>query len=671
MSEFEDPDIARLVTALNGLDTRRLHNWGTRLAGILAGGGRLLVAGNGGSAAQAQHFTAELTGRFHASRRPLSALALHVDTSTVTAVGNDFGFDEVFARQVCAHGRPGDVLVGLSTSGRSRNVVRAMVAAHELGMETWAMTGQAPSDLSRACDEYVAVDADSASTIQECHLVAIHRVCAVVDAIVGAAEEPNHFAAVGLSDPAPTGTTPKRAARPLVIVGDVLLDVDLVGEVERVSPEAPVVVVTRARRHSRPGGAGLAAILAAGEGHTVTLVTAIPEDHAGREVAQVLRQAGVSVVNLGTSGQMAVKTRIRARGQTVLMLDESPAPTPVGRLPASGEATLRDCAAVVVADYGRGVAASADIREVIADIAGRTPVVWDPHPLGPPPVAGVTVAVPNAREVRGAAGAAHPPGLMGDVACARIAREGWKVGHVVVTRGESGAVVIADDTALPVVAPAKSTPGADSWGAGDRFAVALAGELAGGAVVSTAVHRAVVAASEYVSKTASIPACAADRQVTAGDAQAVVDRVRAAGGTVVATGGCFDLLHRGHVELLEQARRLGDCLVVCLNSDTSVARLKGSPRPIVPAHDRHEVLLALACVDAVVVFDEDTPAEVLTRLRPDVWVKGGDYAVAELPERLVVESAGGHVVLVPYLDGRSSTALIERAGSRPQETPCR
>jgi D-beta-D-heptose 7-phosphate kinase/D-beta-D-heptose 1-phosphate adenosyltransferase len=142
---------------------------------------------------------------------------------------------------------------------------------------------------------------------------------------------------------------------------------------------------------------------------------------------------------------------------------------------------------------------------------------------------------------------------------------------------------------------------------------------------------------------------------------ALLERVRAAGGTVVATGGCFDLLHAGHVATLRAARGLGDCLVVCINSDDSVRRLKGPARPLVSAPDRARVLEALEFVDAVVVFDEDTPAQVLDRLRPDVWAKGGDYAGADLPEAAVLRSWGGQAVVLPYLEGHSTTALVERS----------
>jgi D-beta-D-heptose 7-phosphate kinase / D-beta-D-heptose 1-phosphate adenosyltransferase len=147
-------------------------------------------------------------------------------------------------------------------------------------------------------------------------------------------------------------------------------------------------------------------------------------------------------------------------------------------------------------------------------------------------------------------------------------------------------------------------------------------------------------------------------------AQALAARVRAAGGTVVATGGCFDLLHAGHVRSLEAARALGDCLIVCLNSDASVRRLKGPDRPLVPQRDRAAVLEALAHVDAVAIFDEDEPSAILRSLRPHVWAKGGDYAARDLPEAEALREWGGHTVLVRHVPGRSTTGLIEEATRR-------
>jgi phosphoheptose isomerase len=178
--------LAALTSAAAALedDIGTLERWGRTLAHRLLEGGRLLAAGNGGSAAEAQHLTAELVGRFVDDRTPLAAIALHADTSTLSALGNDFGFEEVYARQVRAHGRPGDVLLLLSTSGRSANLLRAADAARETRMVTWGLTGRAPNPLADLCDEAVCVDCDAGATAQELHLVAVHLLCAAVDRYV-------------------------------------------------------------------------------------------------------------------------------------------------------------------------------------------------------------------------------------------------------------------------------------------------------------------------------------------------------------------------------------------------------------------------------------------------------------------------------------------------------
>jgi D-sedoheptulose 7-phosphate isomerase len=173
--------LARSLSALEG-DLDLIEGWGDRLGDVLLGGGRLLAVGNGGSAAQAQHLTGELVGRFEDDRPPLSALALHAETSSLTAIGNDFGADEAYARQVRAHGREGDVLLALSTSGASANVVAAVEAANASGLVTWGLTGAGPNPLTDRCDEAVCVAAPRTATVQEVHLVVVHLLCAAVDA---------------------------------------------------------------------------------------------------------------------------------------------------------------------------------------------------------------------------------------------------------------------------------------------------------------------------------------------------------------------------------------------------------------------------------------------------------------------------------------------------------
>lgn len=177
-------DALRDAVARTSVEATRLRGWGRQLAMVLPPGGRLLACGNGGSAAEAQHLTAELVGRFREERIPMSAIALHADTSALTAIANDYGDEEMFARGVRAHGRVGDVLMALSTSGASRNVIAAVKAAHEVGMVTWALTGRGPNELAGMCDESICVDAESTATVQEIHLMLIHGLCMALDDVL-------------------------------------------------------------------------------------------------------------------------------------------------------------------------------------------------------------------------------------------------------------------------------------------------------------------------------------------------------------------------------------------------------------------------------------------------------------------------------------------------------
>ncbi|MET8778727.1 SIS domain-containing protein [Nocardia sp. NPDC050713] len=185
MEEHFDALVAALGRNLRPAVARVLA-WGEQLAAVYDRGGRLFACGNGGSAAEAQHLTAELTGRFRDDRRPLSAISLHAETSSLTAILNDYGPDEMFARQLRAHGRPGDVLIAMSTSGSSANVIAAAKAGHEIGLATWAMTGPSPNTLAALCDDAIPIEADTVATVQEMHLVLVHSLCAAVEAALEA-----------------------------------------------------------------------------------------------------------------------------------------------------------------------------------------------------------------------------------------------------------------------------------------------------------------------------------------------------------------------------------------------------------------------------------------------------------------------------------------------------
>jgi D-beta-D-heptose 7-phosphate kinase / D-beta-D-heptose 1-phosphate adenosyltransferase len=451
---------------------------------------------------------------------------------------------------------------------------------------------------------------------------------------------------------------------PLVVIGDALLDRDVIGSVERLSPDAPVPVVDQDEARARPGGAALAAALAAGDGRAVTLVTALGADAAGAELRALLDDRRVDVCDLGLDGPTPEKVRIGPPGRPLLRLDRGGPIARVGEGDVAARAAIGWAAGVLVADYGRGMAAQAWVRAALEALDPRTPVVWDPHPRGAEPTAGARLVTPNLDEARRLAPEPAGDALPALASRARALMARWRARSVCITCGARGAV-LAQDGGPPIAVPADPAPHGDPCGAGDRFASIAAGALADGAATVDAVLAAVTGASRFVA------AGGAGAMVAGGpppqqdeDPLALAAGVRAAGGTVVATGGCFDLLHPGHIRTLEAARALGDCLIVCLNSDASVARLKGPGRPLVGQDDRAAVLRALRCVDAVLVFGEDTPAEALTLLRPHVWAKGGDYAGRDLPERRVLARWGGEAVLLPFIDGKSSTSIIKEASLR-------
>jgi rfaE bifunctional protein nucleotidyltransferase chain/domain/rfaE bifunctional protein kinase chain/domain len=439
---------------------------------------------------------------------------------------------------------------------------------------------------------------------------------------------------------------------PLVIIGDVMLDRDLDGRAERLSPDAPVPVVEDVEENTRPGGAGLAAFLAAEDGPAVVLVTPLGTDEVSRTLRELLTPR-VRIVELALSTSPPEKTRVRAGGHPLVRIDRSP-PGLVGEPGHEVEAAIAAAGAILVSDYGCGTAAQPRLRELLTAAASRVPLVWDPHPRGAEPVPGARLICPNLKEALAWCGR-RGEDLDTVARSAQEILDRHRADGVAVTMGERGAL-LSQGHGAPLVFPADPVSGNDTCGAGDRFAATAAGRLAKGALPSEAVEAAVASAAAFVARGAA-------SALPARPVGPVLDRVgaaRDAGGTVVATGGCFDVLHAGHVTTLRAARALGDCLVVCLNSDASVRRAKGPDRPVNSAADRAAVLSALECVDAVEIFEEDTPEEILRRLRPDVWVKGGDYTIDQLPEAAVVAGWDGRTVVLPYLPGRSTTRILAR-----------
>jgi D-beta-D-heptose 7-phosphate kinase / D-beta-D-heptose 1-phosphate adenosyltransferase len=464
----------------------------------------------------------------------------------------------------------------------------------------------------------------------------------------------------------------------VVVMGDVLLDVDVDGTVGRLAPDAPVPVLDVATRRESPGGAGLAALLCA-QGARVTLVAPLAEDDAGERVLETLRSS-MSVVPLGHAGGTRRKVRLRTDGRSLLRVDDGGPGTPTAVPREEVAAALGSADAVLVSDYGAGTTGHPVVRELLQGAARVTRLVWDPHPRGADPVPRAALVTPNLSEAR-ARGAddSGAPHVVGAALC----RE-WESRAVCVTGGADGAFLVdaGDRTSYY---PAPRVSGGDPCGAGDRFAATAVTALAGGSLLGEAVERAVVEASGWVAAGGAegfrrnaddpsglpgpdVSAPLDGRPGTTEELAALARRLRGEGRTLVATGGCFDIVHAGHVATLQAARRLGDRLVVLMNSDASVRRLKGPGRPVVEAADRARVLAALDCVDAIMVFDEDDPRRALDALAPDVWAKGGDYGATPLPEAEVVRRHGGRVVFLPYLGGRSTTSIIRRSELARQTT---
>ncbi|MEJ1114711.1 PfkB family carbohydrate kinase [Paenarthrobacter sp. CCNWLY172] len=457
----------------------------------------------------------------------------------------------------------------------------------------------------------------------------------------------------------------------ITVVGDVLLDVDINGAATRLSPDAPVPVVDVGDIRRRAGGAGLVATVLAQDGHSVSLVTALSDDDGASHLKRAL--SGVSVLTGVPLAPTPTKTRVRIGTHPMVRFDEGCAPAPVPASTGEMLAAIASAEAIVVADYGRGMTANTEIRAALADAVRHVPVVWDPHPAGSEPVQGVAVVTPNLAEAIAAAKAAGLEPSTGAEEAGRYLLERWGSSAVLVTRGADGALLMSAGAAQGI--PAPRTNVSDPCGAGDRLAGSLAVHLGSGMDLAQAAARAVEDASAFLAGGGAAALAVVTEAPDAGpvvelkglelvgaddfdpDGVQLARAVRAGGGTVVATGGCFDLLHAGHARTLAAARGMGDCLIVCLNSDESVRRLKGPHRPIVSVEDRAELLLALECVDAVVVFGEDTPEACLTELRPDIWVKGGDYTPEELPEARLVAGWGGRCVTVPFHPARSTSGL--------------
>ncbi len=467
----------------------------------------------------------------------------------------------------------------------------------------------------------------------------------------------------------------------VLVVGDVMLDRYVWGEVERISPEAPVPIVRAVHRTERAGGAGNVAMNLAGLGAQAVLLGFCGEDAERAALEGCLRGAGVDArLTAVRSHPTTTKLRILGGQQQMMRLDmeqtEGYQPAAYGALMEAMETALEAADALVLSDYAKGVLSEEVCQGAIAAAKRRgIPVLVDPKQRDLRRYRGATAICPNLSELAASTGgtARDVEGLL--AAGQKLAAE-LGLNYLVATLSEKGIAVLREDSQF--VAPAAARQVFDVSGAGDTVMATLALALASGLEIETAVQLANVAAGIVVGKVGTVPVTrdelltnlmpeielqAQEKVLTLEALLVRATAWRSAGQGIVFTNGCFDLLHVGHITLLEDARREGDRLVVAINSDASVRGLKGPARPIVGERERARILAALAAVDAVVVFEEPTPLRLIEALRPDVIVKGGDYREETVVGAKEVRSWGGRVKIVPTVAGFSTTKLIERANS--------
>lgn len=473
------------------------------------------------------------------------------------------------------------------------------------------------------------------------------------------------------------------AGRRVLVLGDVVLDEYWWGRVERVSPEGPVPVVALESRTLAAGGAANVARNLQALGARPILIGAVGADATGESLRDVLGGAGLDPGGLvAESGRVTPrKLRVGTRAQALLRVDdEAPQPISDGTAKAIGEraaVAVRGADAAVVSDYGKGCVDRRTVRRLVDSArAAGLPVIADPKGADPGLYHGVDYLVPNETELRALAGGAWA-GAAGRAEAAASVRARAGAEGLVLTRSEHG--VELHTKAGVVELPARAREVYDVTGAGDTFVAAFALGLGAGlsAVESCALGNAaagvkvgkrgtaVVTRAELEASLARWERSGLTKRRPLEDVRAAVEALRREGRRVVFTNGCFDLLHAGHVRYLQASRALGDCLVVGLNTDASVQRLKGPGRPILTLEERAQILSGLACVDYLVEFDDPTPVELIRALRPDVLTKGADYAVDEIVGAELVREWGGRVERVPLAEGLSTTSIIERIRRAP------
>jgi D-beta-D-heptose 7-phosphate kinase/D-beta-D-heptose 1-phosphate adenosyltransferase len=469
----------------------------------------------------------------------------------------------------------------------------------------------------------------------------------------------------------------------VLVIGDVMLDRYLIGNANRISPEAPVPVVLLKKSENRAGGAANVAANLSGLGLKTSIIGCIGQDENGEILQKIIAQNQINTSFLFASQARptVAKTRVMSGNQQIVRIDDESnavfSASESQTLLAKIESALAEKPSIVIlSDYAKGVVSDDICKEVIKRCNTlNIPVIADPKGNDYSKYAGATALTPNKKEASEACGIpTHETDALLDAATQLKTQ--LKLKFLAVTLGEEGVSLLENGQTTHIPATAKQV--FDVSGAGDTVISTLAAGLAHGLSALEALQLANIAAGIVVGKVGTVPVTRSEllKALASEDGLSQVDKIctpetlkalvqtwRAAHQKIVFTNGCFDLLHAGHVTYLEAAKKTGDKLILGLNTDRSVSALKGPTRPVIHENDRARVLAALEAVDAVILFDEETPLNLIHMVKPDVIVKGDDYTEEQVVGGTEVKSWGGSVKLIPLVQGRSTSNIIKKMNS--------
>ena len=466
-------------------------------------------------------------------------------------------------------------------------------------------------------------------------------------------------------------TIPDFSKTHVVVAGDVMLDRYLFGLTGRISPEAPVPIVHVQETDDRPGGAANVAVNLASLGVRTRLVGVVGKDDAGESLQSILKSRDIHCdFHCVEDRPTITKTRVQSRGQQLIRLDqENAAAMPGDAVVDTLKKSIRDAGAVVLSDYGKGVLTDVTTMIAVCREAG-VPVLVDPKGEDFEKYRGASLITPNQSEFETVVGVCDSEEEL--VSRARKMLDDLSMEALLITRSEKGMLLLEADME-PVFLRAQAREVFDVTGAGDTVIATLAGAIASGQDLASAAALANIAAGLVVRKIGVATVTPGEISISlhqrgqggrglAGpeELKLMVAESRDRGERIIMTNGCFDVLHAGHVSYLEEAKGLGDRLIVAVNDDASVRRLKGESRPVNKLEDRLLVLAGLAAVDWVVPFSDDTPALLIAELLPDVLVKGGDYNPDDIAGARDVLKNGGEVRVLAFRDGHSSSRIIDK-----------